>query len=69
MHTINPAVLASVGEELLEQDVRLLSTYSQALTQQQLIRMLTIFVNAKEGMRSSPIPQLPLELAVLELVQ
>ncbi|MDP3697109.1 MAG: DNA polymerase III subunit gamma/tau [Candidatus Taylorbacteria bacterium] len=69
MHTINPAVLASVGEELLEQDIKLISTHSQALSQQQLIRMLNVFVSAKEGMKSSPIPQLPLELAVLELIK
>ena len=68
MHTINPAVLVSVGEELLEQDLKIILAYSQTLTQQQLIRLLSIFMSAKEGMKSSPIPQLPLELAVLELV-
>lgn len=67
MHTVNPAVLASVGEELLDQDIRLVSAYPQVLTQAQLIRMLNVFISAKEGMKSSPIPQLPLELAVLEL--
>lgn len=69
MHTINPAVLASVGEELLDQDLKLVATYSQTLTQQQLVRMLNLFVMAQEGMKSSPIPQLPLELAVLELIK
>lgn len=69
MHTINPAVLASVGEELLDQDVKLVSTYSQAFTQNQLIRMINVFVVAKEGIKSSPIPQLPLELAVLEVLK
>lgn len=69
IHGINPAVLASVGEELLELDLRLVSSYSQFLTQEQLIRMMNAFVSAKEGMRSSPIPQLPLELAVLSLVK
>ena len=68
MHTINPSVLVSVGEELLDQDLKLVSTYSQALTQQQLIRMMNVFVSAKEGIKSSPIPQLPLELAVLEIL-
>ncbi|MDP3792498.1 MAG: DNA polymerase III subunit gamma/tau [bacterium] len=69
MHTINPIVLASVGEELLDQDLKLISTYSQVLTQQQLIRMINVFVSAKEGIKSSPIPQLPLELAVLEICE
>jgi len=68
IHTINPTILASVGEELLDNDVRLITTYSDTLTQQQLIRMLSAFILAKEGMKSSPIPQLPLELAVLELI-
>lgn len=67
MHTINPAVLASVGEELLDQDLKLVSAYSQILTTQQVVRMLNVFGSVKEGMRSSPIPQLPLELAILEL--
>ena len=67
MHTINPAILASVGEELLDADIKIVSTYSKFLTSQQLIRMVNAFVSAKEGMKSSPIPQLPLELAVLEL--
>ena len=68
IHTINPAVLASVGEELLDNDVKLVASYSQVLNQEQLIRMLNIFVSAKEGIKSSPILQLPLELAVLELI-
>jgi len=67
--TVNPAVLASVGEELLDSDLKLISTYSQALNQQQLISMLNVFVAAKEAIKSSPIPQLPLELAVLELIK
>lgn len=69
MHTINPAVLALVGEEMLDQDLELLAVHSQVLTQQQVIRMLSVFISAKEEMKSSPIPQLPLELAVLELIQ
>lgn len=69
MHTINPAVLTSVGEELLEQDLNLISIHAQSLTQDKLIRMLNIFVSAKEAMKYSPIPQLPLELAVLELTK
>ncbi len=68
MHSINPAILVSVGEELLDNDLKLVSTYAQALTPQQMVRMLNAFVSAKEGMKSSPIPQLPLELAILELL-
>ena len=69
IHTVNPAVLASVGEELLEPDLKLISTYSQVITQDQLIRMANAFVSVKEEMKSSPIPQMPLELSVLELIK
>ncbi len=68
IHGINPAVLTSVGEELLDNDLKLIATYSQALTSQRLIRIINVFVSAKEGMKSSPIPQLPLELTVLDLL-
>ena len=67
VNSINPAVLASVGEELLDHDKKLVAAYSQQLTTDRLIGMLNVFISAKEGMKSSPIPQLPLELAVLEL--
>jgi len=68
MHNINPAVLVSVGEELLEHDKKLFVTYADALTSQKIARMLKVFINAKEDMRSSPIARLPLELAVLEII-
>ena len=67
VNSINPAVLASVGEELFDHDKKLVAAYSQQLTADRLIRMLNVFISVKEGMKSSPIPQLPLELAVLEL--
>jgi DNA polymerase-3 subunit gamma/tau len=67
IHSINPAVLAMAGEEMMEQDVKLLS--ASLLTQDRIIRMLNAFVGAKEGLRSSPIPQLPLELAILDIIK
>lgn len=69
VNSINPAVLAQVGQELMENDKKLISIYSQNLTSDRLIRMLNIFMSVKEGMKSSPIPQLPLELAVLEIIK
>jgi len=68
INSINPAVLVSVGEELLDHDKKLVAAYSQQLTTDRLIGMLSVFISAKEGMKSSPIPQLPLELAVLEIL-
>jgi DNA polymerase III subunit gamma/tau len=67
IHSINPAILASVGQEFLENDKKVIS--AQNLTADQMIRMLNIFVSAKIGIKSSPIPQLPLELAVLEVIK
>lgn len=69
VNSINPAVLSSVGDELLENDKKIITIYSQALNSDRLIQMLNVFVLAKERMRTSPIPQLPLELAVLELIK
>ena len=69
VNSVNPTVLASVGEELLENDKKVVAIYSQTLTSDYLIRMLNVFISAKEGMKSSPIPQLPLELAILELIK
>lgn len=69
VNSINPAVLTSVGQELFDNDKKLIATYSQVLTVDRLIRMLNVFVSAKNNLRSSPVPQLPLELAVLELAR
>lgn len=67
IHSINPAVLTSVGNELLDQDRRLFTDHAETLTQDKLVRMLNIFMTAREGIKLSPIPQLPLELAILEI--
>jgi hypothetical protein len=34
-----------------------------------LVRMIQVFTGARAQIRSSPVPSLPLELAVLELTQ
>ncbi len=59
MAQINPAVLASVGEEMPAQT---------AIDGKRLIRLIQLFTSARNEMRSSPIAQLPLELAVLEFI-
>lgn len=69
IHTLNPAVLASVGEELMDLDISLIAANPGVLMKDQLIRFLNVFAAAKENMKSSQIPQLPLELAVLELLK
>jgi DNA polymerase-3 subunit gamma/tau len=63
MAKINPAVLASVGEELPETP----GVLSQ-LEGKRFIKLIQLFTSARNEMKSSPIAQLPLELAVLEFL-
>ena len=63
-----PAVLASFDEFNAEQ-TQLISSQSQSFEPDSLVRLIGIFINAREKMKYSPIPQLPLELAVLEFTQ
>ncbi len=65
---VNPATLAAVGEELLDGEAKLIASFAGALEPRRLVQMLNVFISARESIKSSPIPQLPLELAVLELV-
>jgi len=65
---VNPAALASLGEEPVGDGATRLAQLAQQLDSQQLIRMMTVFTNARNEMKISPIPQLPLELAVMELI-
>lgn len=60
-----PAVLAFFDEFNTEQ-AQLISTQSQVFQPDSLVRAIGIFINAREKMKFSPIPQLPLELAILE---
>ncbi len=64
MAKINPAVLVSVGEEIPE-----LNLLAQNVDGKRFIRLIQLLTSARADMKSSPIPQLPLELAVLEFVE
>lgn len=64
MAKINPAVLVSVGEELPESGM-----LSQQLESKKFVRLIQLFTSARNEMKSSPIAQLPLELAVLEFIE
>lgn len=59
---INPATLAAVGEEPVGQ-------ISPEITGQKLVRMINAFSAARNEIKASPIPQLPLELAIMELTE
>ncbi len=56
--TVHPAILASTGYEVLDAPTSDVPT---------LVHAITAFTQARNAIKSSPIPQLPLELAVIEL--
>ncbi|MBX4211291.1 MAG: DNA polymerase III subunit gamma/tau [Candidatus Yanofskybacteria bacterium] len=64
---LNPASLTSNGNGIADSESQRMQQYAQTIETQQLIKMLTSFSSARNEMRYSPIPQLPLELAVLDL--
>ena len=65
MTKMSPATLVSFDEFNTEQ-AQLISSQSQVFEPDSIVRLIGIFINAREKMKYSPIPQLPLELAVLE---
>lgn len=60
MSKINPATLTAVGEELVQ---------NWQIDGAKMIKMINLFTSARNEIKTSPIVQLPLELAVLELLQ
>ncbi len=67
IHKINPAVLVSVGNELDAVSAQLVSMHADMLHEEKLVKMITAIMAARAEMKSSPISQLPLELAILDL--
>ncbi len=59
MFKINPAVLTVIGEEPMQ---------NWQVDGVKLVQMLNLFTSARNEIKTSPIVQLPLELAVLELL-
>lgn len=63
---INPALLASYrGQARDGEDI--LTAIGKNTTEHQLIKMMTTFSKARSDAKHSPIPQLPLELAIIDL--
>ncbi len=62
---LNPATLVNFAG-YNQEEAQLISSQAKILTKDQIIRLVRIFMRAKEEMRTSPIHQLPLELAVIE---
>jgi DNA polymerase-3 subunit gamma/tau len=66
---VNPAVLASVGQDLVGEAGKALSSQATNIDGQKLIKILESFAAARNELKFSPIPQLPLELAVFDVIQ
>lgn len=49
-----------------QEEIQLVSSQAKVLTKDQIVRLVRIFMRAREEMKISPIQQLPLELAVIE---
>ena len=62
---LNPATLINFAG-YNQEEVRLVSSQAKILTKDQIVRLVKIFLRARDEMRISPIQQLPLELAVIE---
>jgi DNA polymerase-3 subunit gamma/tau len=54
---------------LLAEDFEILKKHASELAQSELARLLELFLTATQKVRYSPIPELPLELAVVEFIQ
>jgi len=63
IHKVSPATLASFGEVPDQESAKL----AFQIDNQKIVRMITLFTSARGEIKNSPIPQLPLELAVMEL--
>ncbi|MEK7659229.1 MAG: DNA polymerase III subunit gamma/tau [Patescibacteria group bacterium] len=62
---LNPATLVSFAG-YNQEEARLVLSQAKILTKDQIVRLVRIFMRARDEMRISPIQQLPLELAVIE---
>jgi len=60
----------SIPGDLLEgDDPRQLADFAKKMDGQTIVSIISRFTTARNDLRSSPIPQLPLELAVIELTE
>lgn len=60
--SVNPIITGLTGEELQK-----LSSQANVFKEQELQKILNLFLEAENKMKYSPIPQLPLELAIVEV--
>ena len=66
LFNINPDLLNSVLSGLTKEEQEKLQTQASAFQEQELHRILKLFLDAENKMKYASIPQLPLELAIIE---
>ncbi|MEK7603775.1 MAG: DNA polymerase III subunit gamma/tau [Patescibacteria group bacterium] len=66
MAKINPAVLASVNG-MNGEEIQNISALGQGVEGQRLVKIIVSLSTARNEIKYSPVPQLPLELAIIEL--
>ncbi|MBI2627263.1 MAG: DNA polymerase III subunit gamma/tau [Parcubacteria group bacterium] len=65
---MSPASLVAYKNELPGEHMQLIANYAVNFDPMSITKALRIFLNAGQYLRTSPIPQLPLELAVVEFL-
>ncbi len=66
---IDPSIVAQAGLALADAQATKLQEQAATMDGKHLVRMIQTFTDARMRIRSSPIPSLPLELAVMELTE
>lgn len=65
---INPDDMGSVGMSLTKEEQEKIHNQAEQFTSQELHNVLNLFLDAENKMRYSSIPQLPLELAIIDFI-
>lgn len=64
---VSPAILATSSAATPDSYAKAMGTFAQALDTNRLVQIILAMTDARQQIRTSPIPQLPLELAAIEL--
>jgi DNA polymerase III gamma/tau subunit len=66
---IDKSIIASAGLALADTQATALQEHAATMDGKHLIRMIQVFTDARTRIRTSPVPSLPLELALMELTE
>lgn len=66
---IDPSILTQAGLVMADAQSTQLHDFATSMDGAHLVTMIQVFTHARTQMRTSPIPSLPLELAVIELTK